>query len=168
MSVSISKHESDRMAALAACAVLDTGREPAFDSIVFTVAQLFRAPMAMLTLVDSSRIWAKATVGPLLKEWARNEGFCHAVVDTGELLVIEDASVDARFSALSCVAAEPFIRFCASAPLLGPGRHVVGALCVLDRHPRTVPERQRAQLVQLAHEAGELLRLRVPDLDLSA
>ena len=68
------------MAALAACAVLDTGREAAFDSIVFTVAQLFRAPMAMLTLIDSSRVWAKATVGPLVREWARHEVFCNAFV----------------------------------------------------------------------------------------
>ena len=166
--VSVSSNEGARLAALTACNVLDTGRETAFDNIVFTVAQLFRAPMAMLSLIDADRVWAKATVGPLQRQWDRHGAFCEAVLESAELLIIEDASADARFSRAPFVVDEPKVRFCAGAPLFGPNRLVIGALCVLDRHPRTVPDRQRSQLLQLAHEAGELLRLRIPDLDLTS
>ena len=159
--------EAARLAALAACDVLYTGREPAFDNVVFTLAQMFRVPMAMLTLVSQDRVWAKAKVGALQAEWQRTETFCRVVVEAGEVLIVEDASLDPRFATMACVLDEPRIRFCASAPLHGPGGHAIGALCALDRHARTVPDRQRSQLVQIAHEASELLRIRVPGLDVS-
>lgn len=162
------KDESARLAALASCAIMHTPRESAFDNIVFTAAQLFRAPVAILSLVDDKVAWAKAYVGPVPIERPRDETLCAQVVEAGQLLVIEDTTVDARFAALAPSLDGLQLRFFAGAPLFGPGRQPVGALAVFDRHPRNVPERQQVHLVQLAHEAGELLRLRVPGLDLTA
>ena len=162
------RDERERLAALEACAIMDTPREPAFDNLVFTAAQLFRVPMAMLTLIGSTRVWVKACVGPLPTEWDRPHSFCQIVVDTNQMLIVEDATSDGRFTQTAGVLTPPHIRFCASAPLHGPSQHVIGALCVVDRHPRSVPDRQKIQLMQLAREAGELLRMRVPNLDLSA
>ena len=159
--------EEARLAALAACAIMDTPREVAFDNLVYTVAQLFRSPMAMLSLVDATRVWTKAAVGSIAPDASRSDALCHVVVESRQLLVIEDATIDARFTSIAAGTSEARTRFFAAAPLHGPGNHVVGVLCVLDRQPRTVPERQRAQLLQLARQAGELLRMRVPDLDLT-
>ena len=142
---------------------IGTVRETAFDSIVFTTAQLFRAPVAVLTLVGDDRVWRKAYVGPVGAESPRDGSVCDLFARLGELLVVEDATADARFAGLDLVIGPPQMRFCAGAPLFGPGNLVVGALCVLDRQPRSVPERQRTQLAQLANEASDLLRLRVPD-----
>ena len=147
---------------------MHTPREASFDNIVFTAAQLFRVPAAVLMLVDDKVAWAKSMVGLMPVEWPRNQTLCTQVVETGQLLVIEDTTVDARFAALASPLNEQPLRFFAGAPLFGPGRQPVGALAVFDRHPRTVPERQQIQLMQLAQEAGELLRLRVPTLDLTA
>lgn len=158
--------EVGRLAALAACAVLDTPRETPFDNIVFTTAQLFRAPMAALTLVSAERVWVKAAVGPIDREWSREGSFCHQVIQSGDVTVIEDALADARYATFQCVAGHPSIRFVAGAPLRGPGRHFIGALCALDRLPRSISDAQRTQLAQLAVQASELLCLRVPDLDL--
>ena len=162
------RDERERLAALAACAIMDTPRESAFDNLVFTAAQLFRVPMAMLTLVGDTRVWVKSCVGPLPREWDRSNSFCHMVVESDQLLIVEDATTDSRFARTPGVMEPPHIRFCASAPLHGPSQHVIGALCVVDLHPRSVPDRQKTQLQQLAREAGELLRMRVPNLDLSA
>lgn len=163
MSGAVFENERDRLAALHACAIIDTPREPTFDNIVFTAAQIFRVPMAMLSLIDEARVWVKAGVGPLPPSWDREQIVSRLITGSGDLLIIEDASAEARFSRPNTTLAEAHIRFCASAPLHGPGRHVIGALSVMDRHPRTVPERQRYQLMQLAREAEELLCLRVPD-----
>ena len=163
----MAKDESARLAALASCAIMHTPREAAFDNIVFTAAQLFRVPVAVLALVDDKVAWAKALVGPMPVERPRGRTLCTQVIETGQLLVIEDTTVDARFAALATQMDEQPLRFFAGAPLFGPGRQPVGALAVFDRHPRTAPERQQVQLVQLAQEAGELLRLRVPTLDLT-
>ena len=168
MSANDTTDDPARLAALAACQVLDTGRETAFDNIAFTAAQMFRVPWARITLVDANRVWAKANVGTLPIDTPRNETLCRFVVETRRLLVIDDTMTDARFAQLPAVAREPYIRFFAGAPVIAPGNFVVGALCVLDRLPRTIAERQQALLMQLAHEAGELLRLRTSGVDLSA
>lgn len=167
MSEAASSSEQQRLAALHACALLDTPRETTFDNIVFTAAQIFRVPMAMLTLIDDTRIWVKAGVGPLPPWWDRSQSVCSLVTSTNELLIVEDTATEGRFSRDPALLAETPIRFSASAPLLGPGGHVIGALCVMDRNPRTVPERQRYQLMQLAREATDLMCLRAPNVPYS-
>lgn len=164
----VAKDEDARLAALRLCGIMHTPREAAFDHIVFTVAQLFRAPIAMLALVDDQVVWAKALVGPMAQEQPRSDTICSLVVESGQLLLIEDTTVDARFLHLPSLREDPPLRFFAGAPLLGPDRQPIGTLAVFDYYPRTVSDRQQAQLVQLAQEAGELLRLRVPGLDLTS
>lgn len=160
------RDEGSRLAALAACAILDTPRETPFDNLVFTTAQLFRAPMAALSLVDADRVWVKASVGTMDKEFARGSSFCHFIIESREVTIIEDATLDPRFANLALVTGASRIRFVAGAPLRGPGGHLIGALCAFDRQPRSVAHTQRVHLAQLALEASELLCLRVPDLDL--
>ncbi len=145
---------------------MDTKPEPGFNNIVFTVAQIFRAPIAMLNLMDDRRSWAKAFVGPIAQSHFRQDTICRVVVETGQDLIVEDAAKDPRFLGIPCVVNPPHVRFFIGTPLIGPGRQVIGALCALDRHARSVAEAQQVQLRQLAVEASELLRLRVPGLDL--
>jgi GAF domain-containing protein len=159
-------NETARIAALDACAVMHTPREAMFDNIVFTVAQLLRVPMSMLSLIHKDVVWAKSSVGPTGTEWQRSQTFCQHVLG-GDTLLVEDATADQRFAGLEAVAAEPHIRFALVVPVLGPDRFVVGGLCAFDRSPRTISERQRGQVAQLAAQAGELLRLRVPNLDVT-
>lgn len=157
-----SDQEVARLKAVHACVVIDTPRETSFDSIVFTAAQLFRVPMAMLAIVDEDRVWLKSSVGPLPKEWARRQSLCTLVVETGQMLVVEDTLADSRYSQVAMVGGPPNVRFYAGIPLLGPENLPIGTLSVLDRMPRTVPERARTQLQQLAREAQGLLKRRTP------
>jgi GAF domain-containing protein len=144
---------------------MDTPREVAFDNIVFTAAQLFRVPMAMLAIVDRDRVWLKASVGPLPHEIAIENTFCATTIQTDEIIIVEDAVSDVRFSQLPVVTGQPNVRFYAGVPLHGPGSVAVATLSVLDRRPRSVPDRARQQLLQLAKEAEELLRRRVSDVN---
>ena len=157
--------EVARLAAVRACAILDTPRETSYDALVFTAAQLFRVPMAMLTIVGDDRVWLKANVGPLPRDWPRRSTFCATVVAQDNVLVVEDATSDARFSELPLVAGRPNIRFYAGVPLHGPGKLPVGTLGVMDHAPRTVPERARVQLLQLAREAEQMLSARTREFD---
>ena len=159
--------EHARLASLDACMILGTPRDPSFDSIVFTVAQIFRCSLAMLTLVDSEGVWVKAHVGPVPLSFRREGTFCDEVVRSGAFLFIEDARAELRFASMNAVSGPPRVRFVAGAPLLGPGGQRVGALCAMDPQPHTATERQRFHMRQLAAQAGELLCLRVPDLDVT-
>ncbi len=153
--------EEARLAALAACSIVGTPREPAFDGIVFTAAQLFRVPIAMVTMIGAKTVWSKAGVGPIAQTSDREQSFCSWLVGRRDVLIVEDAVNDGRFARLDSVVREPRVRFCAAAPVFSADGYVVGCISVQDRHPRSVPDRQRFQLQQLARDVGELLRVRL-------
>ena len=160
---SSSQAEAERRAALHALHVLDTPRERRFDNLVFIAAQVFRAPIAAIVLVDGDRQWCKAQVGLPQHETFGGEELCGQTIRSDAPLVVEDAAADIRFRDNRLVTAPPFIRFYAGAPLHGPGEFRVGTLCVLDRVPRAPTADQVQLLVQLAHEASSLLIGRLAD-----
>ena len=155
-----SGHEALRIQAVRACNILNTRPEAVYDRIVFTAAQLLRAPMAMLAIVGGDYLWLKARVGPLPYDWPRPRTFCDTVIRSDDALVVEDATADAQFSAFPCVVDRPFIRFYMGVPIHGPDRHVVATLCVLDSQSRRVSDRGAQQLRQLAYDAENLLTAR--------
>ena len=53
--------ESERMAAVRRYHVLDTPPDGAFDRITALAARLFDVPIAIVSIVDSDRIWSSPT-----------------------------------------------------------------------------------------------------------
>ena len=76
------------------------------------------------------------------------------------LLIVTDASSDARFMANPLVAGDPNIRFYAGAPLVTPSGSALGTLCVIDREPRNLSEGQLESLRALSVQVMALLELR--------
>lgn len=155
--------------AVQALAILDTARDPAFDRLVFVAAQLFRVPVAAVSLMDGERVWYKARVGLAEQAVERMVAFCGLAVCHPSPLLIEDTLLDPRFSSNPLVTDPAGIRFYAGAPLLAPtalcarlGVEVlpVGVLCVMDRRRRVATSAQMAHLVQLAREGSTLLASR--------
>lgn len=157
--------EALRLACLRATRILDTPAEAVFDRLVFIAAQVFRAPIALISLLDAEREWIKARVGPLAGAFLREAALCPAALELDEPLVIEDLRTDDRFSAHRLVTQAPYARFYAAAAVLGPRDQRIGCLAIIDQHARTATTAQIASLVQLAHEASCLLRARVADTD---
>ncbi|MDB6001857.1 MAG: putative sensor protein [Rhizobacter sp.] len=145
----IPANDAERLDALRRLLILDTPPEERFDRIVNFAAEEFDMPMAQLSLVDEHRQWFKARVGMSLCQTARAESFCGHVVELTEGLVVEDATLDERFFDNPLVTGEPYVRFYAGAPLVLPCGNIVGALCVLDRRPRTFDAMDRAILHSL-------------------
>jgi PAS domain S-box-containing protein len=133
--------ENDRNAALRQYAVLDTAPEEPFDRLTALAAELFDAPIALVSLIDTDRQWFKSRFGVEESQTPREWAFCdHAIrLNVGDTLVVEDATVDPRFSSNPLVTCESGIRFYAGAPLSTPSGHNFGTLCVIDRVPRARP-----------------------------
>lgn len=55
--------EPKRMAAVRRYAILDTPPDGAFDRITALAARVFGAPIAIVSIVDSDRIWFKSRHG---------------------------------------------------------------------------------------------------------
>ena len=151
--------ERQRIAAVQSYCLLDTEAEHGFNDLTDLAASYFHVPAAILSLVDSDRIWFKSRFGVELAEVPRHQAFSDIVVAGREMLVVENAADDPRFSGNPLVAAGPSIRFFAGAPLINPEGHVIGTLCVVDLGPREMNMSERAALSALAHQAMVRLEL---------
>jgi PAS domain S-box-containing protein len=145
--------ETARLNRLQAYRALDTEAEARFDRLAALAADLFDAPIALISLIDAERQWFKARHGLDAAETPREQAFCAHVLPLGPgaTLVVENAVEDARFRDNPLVTGAPHIRFYAGAALAAPDGHVLGTLCVIDDQPRPRPsDRQLNRLRALA------------------
>ncbi len=153
--------EIARLARLHELQILDTAREPLFDSFVRMASEVCEAPIALISLVDADRQWFKADVGlGGVSETPREWSLCTWAIQSDALLEVPDARDDARFAASPLVRHDPGLRFYAGAPLILACGERVGTLCVLDTQARRLSDAQRRTLVSLAGLAAQALAMR--------
>jgi diguanylate cyclase (GGDEF)-like protein/PAS domain S-box-containing protein len=168
--------EKARSRALETLRLLDTPPEHAFQALAALASQVLGCPMALITLIDRSRQWVKASVGTDLRETRRDVAFCDHTIRRDGLMIVRDATQDARFAANPLVTTNPNIRFYAGVPLSArdPETRIfqrVGAICGLDTIPRDLNDDQKAALEQLGSVADALLTARAisgESLDIAA
>src|SRR4051794_25646088 len=154
-------NETSRVAALEHFQVLDTEPEADFDDIVGIAAEIWEAPISLISLIDSHRQWFKAKVGIDAAETARDVSFCAHAILGRDLMVVPDATLDARFADNPAVHGAAGIRFYAGAPLLTSDGSVLGTLCVVDFDPHRLTLTQTRGLRALARQVAEQLELRL-------
>jgi hypothetical protein len=142
--------EQDRLAALHRLGVLDTPAEDRFDRVVRLARQLFGVSTAMVSLVDREVVVHKAMAGFDERVVRREDSFCSSAIQGAGTFVVEDASVDPRFSASPFVTPVDGIRFYAGQPLVAPGGFRVGTLCIADETPRAFEAESASLLRDLA------------------
>jgi phosphoribosyl 1,2-cyclic phosphodiesterase/CheY-like chemotaxis protein len=130
--------EENRLGALKALGILDTGREPRFDRLTRLAAALFDVPIAMVSLVDRDRQWLKSCCGLDAGEESRDVSFCAHVVYSRNIMIVQDTLRDPRFADNPKVTNEPHIRFYAGAPLILDDGSCVGTLCLIDTRERSL------------------------------
>ena len=153
-----------RLSALAALDMVDGHADADFERLSRTAAFIFKAEIALVTLIDKKRQWFRAGFGvDNVTEALTETSFCaHAIALPGDqdTLVVPDAMLDARFRDNPQVTGWPGIRFYAGAAVVVNGQKV-GSLCVIDTQPReTVEPGLVAQLVDLAGLASTLFTLK--------
>ncbi|MFC5459411.1 helix-turn-helix domain-containing protein [Massilia niabensis] len=153
-------HERARLAAVQASGLLDSAPEAVFDRLAWLAGEVTGCPIALLTLVTAQRQWCKARVGLALAESPRADAFCSVTIEQHGPLVVPDAQLDSRFRESALVRGEPQVRFYAGFPLADSRGYRLGALCVMDREPRRLRERELRALGELAAIAGDELRRR--------
>lgn len=150
--------EAARLKALRALHALDSGTDSRFDRIARTAALVLRAPRAAIVLVDEDRIWHKARVGVLAREYPRAGSLADLMVRDPRTIFSEDITRDSRFAANRQALLQVDVRFYAGAPIIAPGGEAVGVLSVGDTEahaPHT--EAEQLALEDLAALASEML-----------
>ncbi|WP_082938902.1 response regulator [Mitsuaria sp. 7] len=122
----------------------------AFDELADLACDISGGAMAAVSLVDGDQLRFIGASGFTLRLMPRARGFCAHVMHHGGLQEVPDTWHDARFVDHPLVQGAPYVRFYASVPLSLSTGEVVGSLCVMDRLPRRLRERQRESLTTLA------------------
>ena len=157
----IPANEPERLAALRRYDVLDTPPDGSFDRITQLAADLFSAPISIVSLVDHDRIWFKAHHGLDVAQIDREPGLCASAILHSDAWLLEDARADPRSLANPLVAGDFGLRFYLGIPLRTHDGFNLGTLCVIDREPRTVSQQQIDQLTHLASLVMDQMELRL-------
>lgn len=138
--------EEHRLQVLSSYEIMDTASEKVFDDLTRLASIICEVPIVLISLVDDKRQWFKSKVGLDVDETPRNHAFCAHAIVADDIMIVEDALQDERFYDNPLVTGEPSIRFYAGAPLVVTGGSRLGTLCVIDREPRKMTEKQTVAL----------------------
>lgn len=157
----IPANEAARSAAVRRYDILDTPPDGAFDRVAALAARLCETPIAIISIVDSDRIWFKSHHGTDVAQVGRDPGLCASAILQDDPWIVENAPADPRTLANPLVAGESGFGFYLGIPLRTHDGYNLGALCVLDRDPRPATDRNIADLTELAHVVIDELELRL-------
>ena len=153
-------NEDARLQELRQYDVLDTAAEDDIDDLTLLAARLCHAPIALVSLVDDTRLWFKSRIGLAATETSRTIAFCAHAILQPDVLVVPDALADDRFADNPLVTGDPGIRFYAGAPLITSNGYPLGTICVLDRVARQCDSDQQDILRALSRQVVRRLEQR--------
>jgi len=156
-----SEVEQERIKSLKKYDILDTPPDGSFDRITKLAAKLLDVPIAIVTLVDTDRIWFKSRYGLDVQQIGRDPGLCASAILSDDLYEVDDAKTDPRTLANPLVASEFGLRFYAAVPLKVRDGFNLGTLCIIDKQPRHLTELQKETLQYLADILIDQLELRL-------
>ena len=153
-------NEEDRLNALAEYRILGTKPEQAYDDITKIASLVCNAPISLLSLVDADRQWFKSKVGVEAEETPRDWSFCAHAIHSPDPLIVSDALLDERFKGNPLVCGDPKIRLYAGFPLQSSESLRIGTLCIIDREPGSLSDKQCSIMNALARQVVSFLELR--------
>lgn len=153
--------EIKRLETLRKYDILDTPPDGTYDHIVKLVAKLLNVPIAIVSLVDTDRIWFKSAFGLNVQQIPREEGLCASAIFSKDFYMVENALKDPRTLRNSLITSELGLRFYAAVPLTTSDGFNLGTLCVLDKKPRILNNTEQQILEDLARVVIEQLELRL-------
>jgi len=157
----IPSNEKERLDNLESYRLPDLIEQLEFDNLVQLASTICDTPISLITLIDSEKQWFKAKIGLEGEDCtSKDVSFCgHAINTPDDIFVIEDATKDERFSDNPLVTGDPKIVFYAGVPFVTNEGYALGTICVIDRVPRKLDERQLDLLKGLSKQVVRLFEL---------
>lgn len=154
-------NEEKRIEALKRYNILDTPPDGSFDRITKLASSIFDVPIAIISLVDTERIWFKSAHGLNVNQINRDPGLCASAILSEDVYVVNNAATDPRTLTNPLVAGDFGLRFYAAAPLQTEDQCNLGTLCIIDKTPRDLTEKEQKILKGLADVVMDEMELRL-------
>ncbi len=158
--MNVTSTEAARLDALRRYEILDTPHDSTLDKFTSLAARVFNMPIAIISLVDSDRIWFKSHYGLDIPEIGREPGLCASAILGDGVYVVEEARTDPRAFTNALVAGDFGLQFYAAAPLRTSEGHNLGTLCVIDKKQRYLNNDQKIILRDMADIVMEEIEIR--------
>ena len=170
MNALLVKDEALRIEALNQYEVLNSAPDPVLDDLTRLAAQICETPVAAISLIGSDRIWLRSRFGIDALELSLGTLPCETTILGDTVYEIGDARNGPDYTPDGILLEGRLYRFYAGAPLTTPGGVSIGALLVLDHHPRSLVAAQTSALGILARQVITRLELngRVRQMDRAA
>ncbi|HWU03126.1 MAG TPA: PAS domain-containing protein [Novosphingobium sp.] len=134
--------------------VRDADMRARLDALAALAGRLCNAPVAMVSIVLEDRLEALGKLGQLPHPGPVWQSFCAYSMVSDGLMVVPDATLDARFARNPLVTGPAHVRFYAGYPLISREGVPLGSLCVVDTAPRAgLGEAEQQALATLADAA---------------
>ena len=140
--------------------ILDTHSEGSFKHITSLATHIFKVPIALISFVDTDRVWFKANEGmEEVMEIDRGVSLCSLSILSYDLTVFPDTTKEPCLLANPLVAGDLGLRFYAAAPLTTPDGYNLGSVCLVDKEPRKFTAADADMLTHLAELVMKELEL---------
>ena len=130
--------------------ILDSPPDGSYDDLTALASKIFNVPIAIISLVDTDRIWFKSAHGLDVEQVSRDPGLCASAILSDDVYVVENAKADPSTMANQLVAGLMGFQFYAAAPLRTKEGYNLGTFCIIDKKPRSLPAEHSIMLLQLA------------------
>ncbi len=120
----------------------------AFDRVTRIAKHVFDAAESLIILIDDGVAWRSRETGGV--SFPPRDEVAEAVLASGELLWVEDATLDHRFAGNPLVIGPPFLRSYVAAPIRVEDGSTPGVLCAVALSPQPFDAAKAARLQDLA------------------
>jgi GAF domain-containing protein len=129
------------------------------QDIVALASQITGVPAAFITLIDEETQWITVNHGFAIEQMPRVSSFCTHAIKQEEVMVVQDATKDARFTNNPLVLYPPAVRYYAGISLKSSDGHNVGTLCVMDVQTHHLTTEQLDSLKALSRQVTIIMEL---------
>lgn len=158
----IPENDQERIAVLRRYKILDTPPERAFDNVAQLAARIFHVPIALISLVDTEKVFFKANIGmETVKSSDRGSSLCSLAILHPEVTIFEDTLKEPCLLANPLVAGDFGLKFYAGAPLITPDGFMIGTFCIKDKKTRSFSKQDEEILKDLAKIVMDEIELRL-------
>lgn len=147
----IPENEEQRLEKLQSLDIGTYQEEGKFKHIASMASRMFNVPIALVNLVDRDYVYTKASQGfENPQPVPRGTSLCSLAILKDTTTIFENALEEPCLLANPMITGEFGLRFYAAAPLITSDGFNIGALCLVDKQPRTFSYSEQKVLESLA------------------